>query len=97
MVSAPQRPTDPPVQRQLIPEPEGDSRLLRPGAAGALTLAEAEFIVWHLAHDQQLRRQWGFKKRRRYPLAMIAARAFPEDPDAARRIIANAQSGRPAE
>lgn len=98
MVQAPPRPKPerPPVQQALIPEPEGDYRLLRPGVAGALTLGEAEYIAWHLAHDRQVRHQWGFTKRRRYSLAMIAERALPEDPEAGRRILANAQAERHA-
>jgi len=99
MVSAPPKPKPggPPVQQALLPEPKGDYRLLRPGVAGALTLSEAEYIAWHLARDRGLRKQWGFTKRKRYPLAMIAERALPEDPAAARRIIANSQAGRSTE
>ena len=100
MVSAPPRPSpgNPPAQQaSLLLEPEGDHRLLRHGCPGALTLAEAEYIAWHLAHDRKLRRHWGFKKRRRYPLVLIAERAYPEDPEAGRRIIVNAQAGRHSE
>jgi hypothetical protein len=68
-----------------------DRRLLQPGWAGLLSLAEAEFIADALAEDAGLRRRWGFGQRKRYPLALIAEKAFPEDPKAARTHIINQQ------
>ncbi len=56
-----------------------DERVLEPGWAGVLTLAEAQFIAANLATNRALRRQWKFRKRIRYPLNLIAERAFPED------------------
>lgn len=48
----------------------------------------------HLAKDPTLRRQWGFEKRKRYPLGLIAERAFPESTAEGRRIIENAIQSR---
>ena len=65
-------------------------KLLQPGWAGQLALEEAEYIAWHLARDTKLRRLWHIRRRKRYPLQLIAERAFPEDPAEARRLITNA-------
>ena len=58
-----------------------DPRVLEPGWGGELTDQEAEFIASQLAIDARLRRLWGFRKRRRYPLSLIRARAYPESTD----------------
>ena len=63
--------------------------LLEPGWAGELTLTEAQYIASELATSTRLRRAWGFRKRKRYPLTLIAERAFPEDPTLARSTIRN--------
>ena len=59
--------------------------LLEPGWAGVLTLAQAEYIAAELAKSASLRRAWRFRKRKRYPLTLIAERAFPEKPRLARQ------------
>jgi hypothetical protein len=64
-------------------------KLLEPGWAGELTIAEAEYIAKHLAKDAKLRRQWGFKKRKTYPLVLIASKAMPENPDRGYQLMAN--------
>ncbi len=71
-------------------------KLLQPGWAGQLALEEAEYIAWHLARDAKLRRLWHIRRRKRYPLQLIAERAFPEDPAEARRLITNAINTRTA-
>lgn len=64
---------------RLEDDPMMDDRLLKVGWAGLLTLEEARFIAGALADDRKLRRAWSFRKRVRYPLNLIAARAYPED------------------
>ena len=71
-----------------------DTRLLTPGWAGELTVEEAEFIARRLVEDASLRRLWGFKRRKRYPLTLIAERAFPEQPEKAKRLMLNALAAR---
>ena len=64
-------------------------RLLEPGWAGILTLAEAQYIASQLAMDPALRRRWHIRKRKRYPLQLIAELAFPQDPAEGRRVMEN--------
>ena len=71
-----------------------DERLLQPGWPGLVTLTEAEYIAGRLAMDSLLRRQWRFRQRARYPLALIGERAFPEDPKAGRQYIESQMEGR---
>ena len=70
-------------------DPSVDPRLLTPGWAGALTLIEAEYIVSQLAISAKLRRLWKIRKRKRYPLQLIAEKAFPQDPTQGRRLMEN--------
>jgi len=62
------------------------TKLLEPGRGGLLTLEEAEYIRGRLEADVRLRRRWRIR-RRRVPLSLVAERAYPEDPEAARRHI----------
>ena len=64
-------------------------QLLEPGWAGALTIKEAEFIADHLAVDTKLRRAWKIRKRKRYPLQLIAEKALPQNPAEGRRLMEN--------
>ena len=61
-------------------------KLLEPGWAGELTLAEAEYIRHRLEQDSRLRRLWHIR-RRKVPLSLVVEKAYPEDPTAARRHI----------
>ena len=70
----------------------GDKRLLEPGWAGVLTLDEALFIQRELKANPILRRSWHI--RRGCTLTKIAERAYPENPQEARRNIANEQAAR---
>ena len=63
--------------------------LLTPGWGGLLTLREALYIQGHLERDPNLRKRWGIPGRGRVPLIAIAERAFPEDPEEARRNMRN--------
>jgi len=65
----------------------GDKRLLEPGWAGVLTLDEALFIQRELKANPILRRSWHIK--RGCTLTKIAERAYPENPQEARRNIIN--------
>lgn len=61
-------------------------KLLEPGWGGLLTLEEAIYIQVQLVKDARFRKRWGI----RYivaPLSIIAQKAFPENPAAARRHI----------
>ena len=64
----------------------GDPRLLKPGWAGVLGLDEALYIQACLVRDATLRRRWGIRHKIP-PLTVIAEKAYPEDPTAARRHI----------
>lgn len=64
-------------------------KLLEPGWAGILTIEEAQYIADNLKIDAKLRRRWSFRKRKRYPLLLIAERALPEEPDEGRRNMLN--------
>ena len=66
-----------------------DTRLLIPGWAGVLTLEEAAYIGEHLAQDAKLRRLWHIRRRKRYPLQLIAEKALPQDPAEGRRLMEN--------
>jgi len=66
---------------------KADRRLLEPGWAGVLTLDEALFIQSELKANPILRRSWHIK--RGCTLTKIAERAYPEDPQEARRNIIN--------
>ena len=63
--------------------------LLVPGWAGPLQLDEARYISKQLKSSKKVRRAWGFRKQKRYPLTHIAERAYPEDPKVAREHIRN--------
>ena len=65
------------------------AKLVEPGWPGVLTLIEAQYIASQLATDPALRRRWHIRKRKRYPLQLIAERAFPEDPAEGRRLMEN--------
>ena len=65
-------------------------KLLEPGWAGLFTLAEAQYIKRVLERDGMLRRRWGIR-RKKVPLSLIAEKAYPEDPAAARWHIAAEQ------
>jgi len=65
-------------------------KLLKPGWGGLLALAEAEYIRDCLEQDSRLRRRWGIR-RKKVPLSLIAEKAYPEDPAAARWHIAAEQ------
>jgi len=62
------------------------SNLLQPGWGGLLTLEEARYVRDCLERDARLRRRWGIR-RHQVPLSLIAEKAYPEDPAAARRHI----------
>jgi len=66
------------------------ARLLEPGWAGILSLDEAEYIKCHLERNVGLRRRWRIK-RKKVPITMIAEKAYPENPIAARRHIKKEQ------
>ncbi|NVM22356.1 MAG: hypothetical protein HWN68_11320 [Desulfobacterales bacterium] len=68
-----------------------DRKLLQPGWAGLLTLEEAEYIRARLEVNQTLRRKWSIKGKGKIPLTSIAAKAYPEDPQAARQHIQKEQ------
>ena len=59
-------------------------KLLEPGWGGLLSLAEAQYIRDRLQQDGGLRRRWGIR-RKVVPLLLIAEKAFPENPPAARK------------
>lgn len=61
-------------------------KLLEPGWGGLLSLAEAQYIRGRLQQDSRLRRRWGIR-RKVVPLSLVAEKAFPENPAAARRHI----------
>jgi len=65
-----------------------DKRLLEPGWAGVLTLEEACFIQKSLRADRMLRRSWHIRGRS-CPLTKVAAAAYPENREIARRHILN--------
>jgi hypothetical protein len=82
--------------RQTTQESEAGSKLytkklLEPGWAGLLTLAEAEYIKARLEANPKLRRQWEIRGKGRIRLTSIAAKAYPEDPQAARQHIQKEQ------
>ena len=54
--------------------------------AGLLTLDEAEYIKLRLEGDSRLRRRWHIS-RKKVPLSLVAERAYPENPMAARLHI----------
>jgi len=74
--------------RELDPELHDfyAKKLLEPGWAGLLTLAEAEYIRHRLQQDSGLRRRWRIR-RKVVPLSLVAEKAFPENPRAARKHI----------
>ena len=80
--------------RQKVDTTEQMDKLLEPGFAGVLTLKEAEFIAGRLAVDAKLRRLWHIRKRKRYPLQLIAEKAFPQDPAEGRRVVENLLAAR---
>ena len=61
-----------------------EPKLLVPGWAGLLSLEEAEYIRKRLQENAGLRRRWGIR-RKVVPLLLIAEKAFPENPPAARK------------
>ena len=67
-------------------------KLLIPGWAGVLTYVEAQYIRAQLEANPALRRKWRIKGKGRIPLTKIAERAYPEDPQAARRHIQKEQA-----
>ena len=50
-----------PIQRELIPRPIRDVRLLEPGWAGELALDDLDFIQDKLREDKQTAIRWGFR------------------------------------
>lgn len=73
-----------------------DNSILEPGYAGLLTPAEAKLITERLLRSHPLRRRWGVDKQKSYAATMIAAKAFPENPRAAREHLRRAsEKGRP--
>ena len=85
MVLAPPRP---PMQRSLIPELQGDPRLLEPGYAGELSQSEFAFIQDQLLRDKRLARLWGFRRSaRRRPETAIRALAERGDPSSGRANV----------
>ena len=64
-------------------------RLLIPGWAGLLTLEDAHYIQSELLKRPALKRKWGISGRR---LTAIAERAFPENPEIARKHIKQLQT-----
>ena len=64
-------------------------KLLVPGWAGLLTIAEAEQIASQLAMDAKVRRAWGYRRQKKYTLQSIAERAFPQAPAEGRRNMEN--------
>ena len=62
MVTAPPKPQGPPAaQRELIPTPTGDPRLLEPGWAGEMAPDDFEFVQAELLRDKKLAFTWGFR------------------------------------
>ena len=61
-------------------------QLLQPGFAGEISLDEALFIQKKLEERPALRVKWGLMGDT-IPLTAIAARAFPENPEYAKRHI----------
>lgn len=61
-------------------------KLLEPGWGGLLSLPEAQYIRDRLEQDGRLRRCWGIR-RKVVPFSVVAGKAFPENPAAARRHI----------
>ena len=84
MVSAPPKPKPerPPMQQpSLLPEIQGDRRLLIPGFAGELSDDEFDFTRDQLLRDRHLARLWGFKpSAKRRPEQTIRALAEHGDP-----------------
>ena len=83
--------------QEMVDSIEGftlDKRLLEQGWAGMLTWKGATFIAQNLAISPELRRDWEFRGWRRYPLVLIAERAYPEDPAEARRNMENQLAAR---
>ena len=73
---------DKPTQRQLIPTPTGDLRLLEPGWAGQLVDDELDFIRAELFQDRKLARRWGFRPgQKTRPDEAIRRVAMDGDPD----------------
>ena len=83
MVSAPPKPKAPPAtQRQLIPAPTGDLRLLEPGWAGDLVPDELEYLQAELHRHMKLAFKWGFRPgAKRRPEWGIRQVAMLGDPD----------------
>jgi len=69
-----------------------NKRLLRPGYAGMLTLREAKWLKTQLEGNKGLRRRWKMGRRKHPPLTLIAEKAFPENPQAARSYIRRQQN-----
>lgn len=67
--------------------------IYEPGWAGLLTLEEATKIGHALALSQKMRRLWKFRKRKRYPLGLIAERAYPEEPEVGRAHLHSLMGG----
>ena len=66
--------------------------IYEPGWCGLLSRDEAEAIA-EACKNKEVRRKWGFRKRIRYPLNMIAERAYPENPGMAVEHIRSQQAG----
>ena len=71
-----------PIQRRLIPAPNGDPRLLEPGWPGQLADDELAFIWAELFRDPKLARRWGFRPgQKTRPEDAIRRLAMDGDPD----------------
>lgn len=78
----------PKVQQQIAAMPADiKQQLLDPGFGGQLEVYEALYIQDRLQRDGRLRKRWGIKGQGRVPLTTIAAKAWPEDPKEARRLM----------
>jgi len=65
--------------------PTIESKLYEPGWAGQLTYGEAVKIQDKIYGDIRVRRMWKFKGKGKPALVRIAERAFPENPQFARK------------
>ena len=98
MVSAPPKPkATTATQRQLIPAPTGDLRLLEPGWAGELVPDELEYLQAELHRDMKLAFKWGFRPRaKRRPEWAIRETAMSGDSDSRSTNLALARGQIPA-
>jgi len=69
-----------------------EKKMLQPGWAGILTLEKAKYIKAALEANPVLRRKWGIRGKGRIALTTIAAKAYPQNQQAARKHIKKEQA-----